>query len=135
MEKADLYNIKDGDLGSKVANGLQENFEQIVDALNGDFEASQVKFSDGQTFQQKLDNGTLKGDKGDTGATGAAGKDGATGAKGDKGDTGATGAAGKDGKSITAITLVKGADGSITGGTATLSDQSIIQITITTKSE
>lgn len=44
------------------------NFDAIVDALNGDFKASQVKFTDGQTFQQKLDAGTLKGDKGETGA-------------------------------------------------------------------
>lgn len=44
--------------------------------------ASDVSFTDGQTFQQKLDNGSLTGPKGSTGA------------KGDKGDTGATGPAG-----------------------------------------
>ena len=59
--------------------------------------ASQITFNDGQTFQQKLDAGTLKGDKGDTGAqgpqgiqgkTGAQGPQGAQGLKGDKGDPG-----------------------------------------------
>ena len=40
--------------------------------------ANQITFSDGQTFQAKLDNGTLKGDKGDTGEQGPAGQDGLT---------------------------------------------------------
>ena len=34
MEKTDLYNISDGDLGSVVANGLKKNFEDIVDDVN-----------------------------------------------------------------------------------------------------
>ena len=68
----------------------------------------------------------LKGEKGDTGATGA------TGANGQDGATGATGA---DGKSVTAITLTKDSTGAITGGTATLSDQSQITITVTTEEE
>lgn len=63
-------------------------------------QASQVTFTDGKTFQQKLDDGSLKGPKGDTGATGAKGATGPTGPKGDtgaqgpqgvKGDTGAKG--------------------------------------------
>ena len=68
----------------------------------------------------------LKGEKGDTGATGANGQDGAAGANG---------ANGADGKSITAITLTKDSTGAITGGTATLSDQSQITITVTTEEE
>ena len=80
--------------------------------------ASQITFADGQTFQAKLDAGTLKGDtgeqgiqgiqgeKGDKGDKGDTGNDGYTpvkgidyfdGAKGDKGDTGERGLAGKDG--------------------------------------
>ena len=68
--------------------------------------ANQITFSDGQTFQAKLNAGTLKGPKGDTGATGpkgdtgAQGPKGATGAqgpKGDKGDKGDTGAKGPKG--------------------------------------
>lgn len=57
-----------------------------------------------------------KGDKGDTGAQGA---------------TGATGPAGADGKSVTAIELTTNAEGAVIGGTATLSDKSTIQITVT----
>ena len=38
--------------------------------------ASQITFADGQTFQAKLDAGTLKGEKGDKGDTGAKGADG-----------------------------------------------------------
>lgn len=75
-----------------------------------------------------------KGDKGDTGATGAQGPKGDkgdTGAAGAKGATGATGPAGAAGKSITAIALTKGTDGAITGGTATLSDNSTVTITVT----
>ena len=45
---------------------------------------------------------------------------------------GATGAAGKAGASVTAITLKTDADGKVTGGTATLSDKSSINITVTT---
>lgn len=80
-----------------------------------------------------------KGDKGDPGETGPAGPKGdqgiagPAGPKGDKGDTGAKGAAGTngaDGKSITAITLRTNEGGQVTGGTATLSDQSTIEITV-----
>ena len=50
-------------------------------------QASQVTFTDGKTFQQKLDDGSLRGPKGDTGATGAKGATGATGAQGPAGVT------------------------------------------------
>lgn len=55
------------------------------------------------------------------------------GPKGDKGDTGAkgaTGANGADGKSITGITLTTNEGGQVIGGTATLSDESTIEITV-----
>ena len=47
--------------------------------------ADLVFFTDGETFQQKLDSGELKGPKGDTGAKGATGEKGATGATGQRG--------------------------------------------------
>ena len=59
--------------------------------------ASMIIFTDGETFQNKLDAGTLKGEKGDTGATGPKGP------KGDKGDTGEQGPQGLKGE--------KGSDG------------------------
>lgn len=79
----------------------------------------------------------IQGPKGDTGATGPQGPAGPAGVKGDKGATGATGAQGPagqkgaDGKSVKAITLTTNAEGAVTGGTATLSDDSTIQITVT----
>ena len=64
--------------------------------------ASQITFADGQTFQVKLDLGTLKGDKGDTGPQGPQGEKGEQGEtglqgpKGDPGEQGPQGTAGKD---------------------------------------
>ena len=49
--------------------------------------ASQITFADGQTFQAKLDAGTLKGDKGDTGERGPQGIQGPAGANGQDGLT------------------------------------------------
>ena len=57
------------------------------------------------------------------------------GPKGDKGDTGAAGAkgaAGADGKSVKAIALTVDGDGKVTGGQATLSDNSKLDIDVTT---
>lgn len=57
---------------------------------------------------------------------------GSDGAKGDPGTNGTNGTNGTDGKSITAINLVTDATGAIVSGTATLSDNSTIDISITT---
>ena len=65
--------------------------------------ASMITFTDGETFQAKLDAGTLKGDKGDKGdlgeqgPQGIQGEQGPQGPKGDKGDTGEQGPKGDKG--------------------------------------
>lgn len=80
--------------------------------------------SEGGTFKLKF-----FGPKGWVDAT-----SGVQGPKGDKGATGAQGPSGQkgaDGKSVKAITLTTNAEGVVTGGTVTLSDDSTIQITVT----
>ena len=59
--------------------------------------ANQITFADGQTFQAKLDAGTLKGEKGDPGAQGLQGLKGDKGDKGDKGEQGIQGPPGPQG--------------------------------------
>lgn len=79
----------------------------------------------------------VQGPQGPAGPQGEKGETGETGPKGDKGDKGDAGAqgpagqAGADGKSITAIALTTDETGKVTGGTATLSDESTIKITVT----
>ena len=82
-----------------------------------------------------------KGDKGDTGSQGIQGIQGIPGIQGEKGEkgepgtNGTNGTNGVDGKSITAINLVTDATGAVISGTATLSDASTINISITTATE
>lgn len=59
--------------------------------------ASMVQFTDGKNFQQKLDEGSLRGPQG---ATGPQGSTGATGPQGPIGATGPTGAKGNTGTSM-----------------------------------
>ena len=59
--------------------------------------ASQITFADGQTFQAKLNAGTLKGEKGDTGEQGPQGIQGIQGEKGDPGEIGPQGPKGEQG--------------------------------------
>ena len=94
--------------------------------------ASMIIFTDGETFQNKLDAGTLKGEKGDTGAQGPQGlkgekgDTGATGPKGPKGDKGDTGEQGPQGlkgeKGDTGATGPKGDKGD-TGATGPKGDK------------
>lgn len=59
--------------------------------------AADILFTDGKTFQQKLDDGSLKGPQGPQGIKGDTGAQGIQGIQGPKGDTGATGAKGATG--------------------------------------
>ena len=83
--------------------------------MNDDYTLT-IEFTDGTSYTTP----SIRGEKGDKGDTGASGKDGANGSNG------------VDGKSITAISLVKDETGAIVSGTATLSDDSTIEISITT---
>lgn len=71
-----------------------------------------------------------KGDQGIAGPAGPKGDPGETGPAGPKGDQGVPGTNGADGKSITAIALTTDESGKVTGGRATLSDQSTVEITV-----
>ena len=59
--------------------------------------ADMIVFTDGKNFQQKLDDGSLRGPQGPSGAQGIQGPKGDTGAQGPKGDAGAVGAQGIQG--------------------------------------
>ena len=76
---------------------LNEETGAVIKEVDVLTSADAVTFADGETLQQKLASGKLKGDKGDTGATGPKGLKGDTGATGPKGDTGATGPQGPKG--------------------------------------
>ena len=74
--------------------------------------ASMIIFTDGETFQNKLDAGTLKGDTGEQGPQGL---------KGDKGDTGATGPKGEKGSDgLTTAVKVNGQTYTHSNGLITL---------------
>lgn len=131
-----------GATGAKGADG-KSAYQIWLDAGNTGDEATFILSLKGA----KGDTGATgaKGDKGDTGATGSAGAKGDKGDKGDaftyadftssqlaalKGERGDTGATGKNGASIASITLTKDEDGNITGGTATLTDDTTIDIAV-----
>lgn len=103
---------------------LDEETGSVLEEVDVMTSADAVSFADGQTFQQKLDAGLLKGQKGDTGAigpkgdtgpqgeTGPKGATGDVGPKGEKGDTGATGPQGPQGlKGDTGATGPQGSQG------------------------
>lgn len=97
--------------------------------------AEQIKalFAAGKTMTQESFASLvdfLQEQKGPKGDQGEAGTPGVAGPKGDKGDPGVAGANGADGKSIKAIVLRTNEGGQVTGGTATLSDESTIEITV-----
>lgn len=80
----------------------------------------------GDDFAELIDG--VEGPQGEKGPKGDAGT---AGAKGDKGDTGTKGTNGKDGLSPKSLALSTDADGKVTGGTLTLSDDSTVDVTVT----
>ena len=70
--------------------------EAVRQVTNKDLPADGVKFSDGQTFQQKYDAGQL---------TGPAGRDGTDGQDGAPGKDGAQGPVGPAGRGVTGVTF------------------------------
>ena len=78
----------------RVDNG--SDFDEIHFKTN----SNQVVFDDGETFQQKLDSGTLKGEQGERGLDGAVGPQGPQGEIGPQGPQGPKGENGKDGVGI-----------------------------------
>lgn len=56
---------------------LNPDTNEVVEEVNVLTSADSVTFADGETFQQKLDAGKLKGQTGTTGAQGATGAKGA----------------------------------------------------------
>ena len=79
----------------------QQIDEAVRQVTNKDLPADGVKFSDGQTFQQKYDAGQLTGP---AGRDGTDGQDGAPGEPGTPGKDGAEGPAGPAGRGITGFT-------------------------------
>ena len=75
--------------------------EAVRQVTNKDLPADGVKFSDGQTFQQKYDAGQLTGP---AGRDGVDGQDGAPGEPGTPGKDGAEGPTGPAGRGITGVT-------------------------------
>ena len=82
--------------------------------------ANQIQFADGQTFQDKLDAGILKGAKGDQGEQGPQGIQGEQGPKGNTGGRGPKGDPGSDG--LTTAITVNGSTYEHVNGTITLPD-------------
>lgn len=109
---------------------------EIWEAQEGNTGKSEAEFLQ-SLIGPKGDKGE-PGPKGDAGEPGTPGKDGAPGKDGEDGapgKDGAAGAPGKDGATITAIKLTKDENGEITGGTATLDNETEVQITVEVATE
>lgn len=86
---------------------LDEETGSVLEEVDVMTSADAVSFADGQTFQQKLDAGLLKGQKGDTGATGPKGDTGPQGETGPKGATGDVGPKGDKGDTGEGFSIFK----------------------------
>ncbi|MGK9295734.1 collagen-like protein [Melissococcus plutonius] len=105
-------------MAKKVKAGDEVKAEHINDVID-DIIATDSKID-------KIPAGP-QGPKGEAGATGPTGVEGP---KGEAGPIGATGAKGADGLSIKALELVEDTNGKVTGGKMTLSDNSVIDVTV-----
>ena len=105
-----------GSAGGTGGSGGEVDLSGYVTKETGN--ASQITFADGETFQAKLDAGTLKGDKGDAGEQGPPGPQGEQGPQGLQGDQGPAGADGRDG--LTTAIAVNGNTYTHVDGTITL---------------
>lgn len=76
---------------------LNETTGEVIEEVDVLTSAECVKFEDGETFQEKLNKGKLKGDTGARGPQGLQGPKGDTGAQGPQGLKGADGAKGATG--------------------------------------
>ena len=86
---------------------LDEETGSVLEEVDVMTSADAVSFADGQTFQQKLDAGLLKGQKGDTGAIGPKGDTGPQGETGPKGATGDVGPKGEKGNTGEGFSIFK----------------------------
>lgn len=132
-----LYNAESNEWVKNTASATsvsgKDGEDGVTPLLQKSSTAIQVSYDNGSTYEDLVPLSEITGEKGATGEKGSKGEKGdtgATGAKGDKGDTGATGSAGKNGASIASIILTKDEDGNITGGSATLTDDTVINISI-----
>lgn len=126
-----LFTVTNGTDGTDGAPGASAGFGTPTATVDANTGTPSVEITTSGDNTAKIFNfafKNLKGEKGDAGAPGAKGdqgEPGTPGAKGDKGDQGAVGL------SVTAINLIKDDTGAITGGEATMSDQSKVPITVT----
>jgi len=83
--------------GGGGGDGTFDHRQLLYRDAAGAHPAKAITFDDGETFQQKLDAGKLKGDVGGPGDPGTPGEKGDPGIKGDKGDPGPKGDPGDSG--------------------------------------
>lgn len=102
------FTIKDGEDGAGGETGGTSNYNDLTNKpqINGvpleenktlkdlgikqEYTANDITFEDGETFQEKYNNGELKGEKGDKGEPGEPGTPGQNGEPGTDGQNGAT---------------------------------------------